>query len=218
MIRLVLAEDHPVVRAGLERLIANEDDIDLVGSASNGLEAIELVAAASPDVVLMDLSMPVMGGIESIKRIEAAQNGRVRVVVLTSFADRDQILAALDAGAVGYLLKDAEPEELIRGIRAAARGDAPLAPRAARELLSARSQERAAAPELSTREREVLELVSRGYPNKRIARELEISEKTVKAHLTNVFQRIGVTDRTQAALWAKSQEASRVDPDGPLGV
>jgi DNA-binding NarL/FixJ family response regulator len=150
----------------------------------------------------MDLSMPVMDGIEATRRIVAAHDGAVSVVVLTSFADREQVMEALVAGASGYLLKDAEPEELVRGIRAAARGEAPLAPRAAREVLAARSEPRPVA-ELSTREREVLVLVARGLPNKRIARELEISEKTVKAHLTSVFQRIGVTDRTQAALWAQ---------------
>jgi len=201
-IRLLLAEDHPVVRAGLERLLGNEADIELVGAAADGAEAVELADGLRPDVVLMDLSMPVMDGIEATRRIVAAHDGAVSVLVLTSFAGREQVIEALDAGASGYLLKDAEPEELVRGIRAAARGEAPLAPRAAREVLAARSEPRPDA-ELSTREREVLVLVARGLPNKRIARELEISEKTVKAHLTSVFQRIGVTDRTQAALWAQ---------------
>jgi len=201
-IRLLLAEDHPVVRAGLERLLGNEGDIELVGAAADGAEAVDLAGELRPDVVLMDLSMPVMGGIEATQRIVAAHEGAVSVVVLTSFADREQVIEALDAGASGYLLKDAEPEELVRGIRAAARGEAPLAPRAAREVLAARSEPRPDA-ELSVREREVLVLVARGLPNKRIARELAISEKTVKAHLTSVFQRIGVTDRTQAALWAQ---------------
>jgi DNA-binding NarL/FixJ family response regulator len=201
-IRLLLAEDHPVVRAGLERLLGNEADIELVGAAADGAEAVELAGELRPDVVLMDLSMPVMDGIEATRRIVSAHDGAVSVVVLTSFADREQVIEALDAGASGYLLKDAEPEELVRGIRAAARGEAPLAPRAAREVLAARSEPRPDA-DLSTREREVLVLVARGLPNKRIARELEISEKTVKAHLTSVFQRIGVTDRTQAALWAQ---------------
>jgi DNA-binding NarL/FixJ family response regulator len=201
-IRLLLAEDHPVVRAGLERLLGNEADIELVGAAADGAEAVELAGELRPDVVLMDLSMPVMDGIEATRRIVSAHDSAVSVVVLTSFADREQVIEALDAGASGYLLKDAEPEELVRGIRAAARGEAPLAPRAAREVLAARSEPRPDA-DLSTREREVLVLVARGLPNKRIARELEISEKTVKAHLTSVFQRIGVTDRTQAALWAQ---------------
>ena len=204
MIRLVLAEDHPVVRVGLERLLANEEDIDIVGTTDDGAAAVELVAQQEVDVVLMDLSMPVMDGIEATRRIVEAHDGNVRVVVLTSLSAREEIMAALDAGASGYLLKDAEPEELLAGVRAAARGDAPLAPRAAKEVLSARAEERTQ-PELSAREMEVLELVARGLPNKLIARELQISEKTVKAHLTQVFQRIGVTDRTQAALWAKDR-------------
>jgi DNA-binding NarL/FixJ family response regulator len=201
----VLAEDHPVVRVGLERMLASEDDIEIVGTAQNGAEAVELVAGTDVDVVLMDLSMPVMDGVEATRAIVAAHDGAVRVVVLTSLSAREDIIAALDAGASGYLLKDAEPQDLLAGVRAAARGDAPLAPRAAREVLSARAEEKTQ-PELSARESEVLALVARGLPNKRIARELHISEKTVKAHLTQVFQRIGVTDRTQAALWAKDHQ------------
>jgi DNA-binding NarL/FixJ family response regulator len=204
VIRLVLVEDHPVVRVGLERLLASEDDIQIVGSAQNGAEAVELVGRVSCDVVLMDLSMPVMGGVEATRQIVAAHHPSVRVVILTSFSARDDIMSALDAGAAGYLLKDAEPEELLAGVRAAARGDAPLAPRAAREVLSART-ESTTGPQLSARESEVLQLVAQGLPNKRIARELQISEKTVKAHLTQIFQRIGVTDRTQAALWARDR-------------
>jgi DNA-binding NarL/FixJ family response regulator len=199
-----VVEDHPVVRAGLERMLAGEDDIEIAGSAQNGAEALELLEHVACDVVLMDLSMPVMDGIEATRRILAAHDGDVRVVVLTSFAAREDVIAALDAGASGYLLKDAEPHELLAGIRAAARGDAPLAPRAAREVLSERARG-ASGPELSPRETEVLRLVARGLPNKRIARDLQISEKTVKAHLTQIFQRIGVTDRTQAALWARER-------------
>jgi DNA-binding NarL/FixJ family response regulator len=202
MIRLLLAEDHPIVRTGLERLLANEADIELVGAAANGAEAVELASSLAPDVVLMDLSMPVMDGVESTRRIVAAHDGAVRVVVLTSFSSREQIMASLDAGASGYLLKDAEPQELLAGVRAAARGESPLNPKAAREVLDARTEDKPAL-ELSARERDVLRLVAKGLPNKRIARELRISEKTVKAHLTNIFQRIGVTDRTQAALWAQ---------------
>jgi DNA-binding NarL/FixJ family response regulator len=202
VIRLLLAEDHPVVRVGLERLLANVEDIDIVGTASNGAEAVEQCDRLQPDVVLMDLSMPVVGGVEATAQIDAAHDGAIRVVVLTSFSDRDQVLAALDAGASGYLLKDADPDELIRGIRAAARGEAPIAPKAAREVLATRSEQRRE-PELSNREREVLALVARGLPNKRIALELSISEKTVKSHLSNLFERLGVTDRYQAALWAQ---------------
>jgi DNA-binding NarL/FixJ family response regulator len=202
VIRVLLAEDHPVVRVGLERMLGNEDGVEVVGAAHDGSEAVELADRLRPDVVLMDLSMPVLDGIEATRRIVAAHDGEVRVVVLTSFSDRQQIMAALDAGASGYLLKDAEPQELLVGVRAAARGDAPLAPRAAREVLTARAEERPDV-DLSPREREVLALVAEGMPNKRIAQRLAISESTVKAHLTNVFQRIGVTDRTQAALWAQ---------------
>jgi DNA-binding NarL/FixJ family response regulator len=200
MIRLVLAEDHPVVRVGLERLLANADDIEIVGVAANGAEAIERTDELHPDVVLMDLSMPVVDGVKATRDIIRAHDGAVSVVVLTSFSSREQIIAALDAGASGYMLKDAEPDELLAAVRAAARGEAPLDPKAAREVLSARAQ-RSPAAELSERELEVLRLVAGGRPNKLIARELQISEKTVKAHLTSVFQRIGVTDRTQAALW-----------------
>ncbi len=147
----------------------------------------------------MDLSMPNMDGTAATRRL-AAEGLDVRVVVLTSLSERERILEALDAGAIGYLLKDADPDELLRGVRSAAAGDSPLAPRAARELIAARNRSRPAI-DLSPREREVLELVREGLPNKLIARRLEISEKTVKAHLTRVFAQLGVSDRTQAALW-----------------
>ena len=201
MIRLLIADDHAVVRTGLERLVTTFEDVELVGAAANGQEAVERCLESEPDVVLMDLEMPVLDGIAATRAIAATQPD-VAVVVLTSFSDRDQILRALDAGAVGYLLKDAEPEEIAKALRAAARGEAPLDPRAGRALLSARSS---ATPldGLSEREQDVLRLVARGLPNKLIARELSISEKTVKAHLTQVFRVIGVTDRTQAALWAE---------------
>ena len=149
----------------------------------------------------MDLEMPEMDGIEATRRIKE-ERPDVAVVILTSFSDRERILRALDAGAAGYLLKDAESDDLARSIRAAARGDAPLDPKAARELLSARAPG-SPLESLSPREREVLVMVTEGLPNKMIARRLSISEKTVKAHLTSVFRQIGVTDRTQAALWAQ---------------
>jgi DNA-binding NarL/FixJ family response regulator len=202
MIRVVLAEDHAVVRAGLERLLATAGDIEVVGQAVDGEQAVQLVGESRPDVVLMDIEMPNVNGIEATKRIMEA-NEEVQVVVLTSFADREKIEAALDAGAIGYLLKDAEPEDVIRGVQAAARGESPLAPKAARTLLAARADR----PELhlSERELDVLRCVGQGLPNKLIARKLGISEKTVKAHLTRVFQQLGVTDRTQAALWAQER-------------
>ena len=200
MIRVLLAEDHSIVRAGLADLLSNADDFTVVGAAENGAEAVALAAELNPDVVLMDLLMPMLDGTEATRRIVEA-NESACVVVLTSFAEGDRVLEALDAGAIGYLLKDAEPDELFRSIRAAARGESPLAPKAAREMLAARSGRRAGG--LTDRELEVLGLVRAGLPNKLIASRLGISEKTVKAHLTNVFQRIGVSDRTQAALWAE---------------
>jgi DNA-binding NarL/FixJ family response regulator len=202
VIRVLLAEDHSIVRAGLERLLGTTDDIEVVAGAEDGAQAVELAAEHKPDVVLMDISMPQLNGIEATKQIVEA-NDEVQVVVLTSFADRPQIVAAIDAGAVGYLLKDAEPEEVIRGVRSAAKRESPFAPKVARTLLDARAERPEA--QLSERELEVLRCVAKGLPNKLIARSLGISEKTVKAHLTRIYQQIGVTDRTQAALWAKER-------------
>jgi DNA-binding NarL/FixJ family response regulator len=202
VIRVLIADDHHVVRAGLEQLLAAVEDMELVGAARDGREVVALAAGLAPDVVLMDLSMPEVDGTQATRQLLRA-NPDVRVVVLTSFSDRDRILAALEAGAVGYLLKDAEPEDLIRGIRAAGRGEAPLDPKAASTVLSERV--RGAAIDLTDREQEVLRLLAAGMPNKLIASRLEITEKTVKAHLTSVYQRIGVSDRTQAALWAQRQ-------------
>ena len=202
MIRVLLAEDHSIVRAGLERLLGTTDDIEVVAGAEDGAQAVELAAEHEPDVVLMDISMPQLNGIEATRRIVEA-NEDIQVVVLTSFADRSQIVAALDAGAVGYLLKDAEPEEVIRGVRAAAKRESPFAPKVARTLLDARAERPEA--RLSERELEVLRCVAKGLPNKLIALSLGISEKTVKAHLTRIYQQIGVTDRTQAALWARER-------------
>jgi DNA-binding NarL/FixJ family response regulator len=206
VIRVLIVDDHTVVRAGLERLAATFPDVEVVASAGDGQEAIELCAEHLPDVALMDLEMPVLDGIEATERITSV-HPQTRVVVLTSFADRERILRALDAGAVGYVLKDAAPEELAKAIRAAAGGDAPLDPKAARVLLSARTAD-APSDQLSEREREVLQLVGSGMPNKLIAARLGITETTVKAHLTRIFRTIGVTDRTQAALWAERQGLS----------
>ena len=203
MIRLLIADDHGVVREGLARLLPTAGDIDVVATAANGEEAVSAYEAHRPDVVLMDLSMPDVDGTEATRRILAA-NPEAAIVILTSFSDREQILTALDAGAIGYLLKDAGPAELIDGVRAAARGESPLHPKAARELLTRRDAPSTAADsDLTAREREILALIAQGLPNKRIAMKLGISEKTVKAHLTSVFNSLGVTDRTQAALWAR---------------
>jgi len=207
MIRVAIADDHRVVRVGLEQLLSTFDDVELVGVADGGEAAVELCLDRRPDVLLLDLSMPDLDGVEVSHRL-AAESPETRVVVFTSFSDRDRIVAALDAGAVGYLLKDAEPAEILAAIRAASRGEAPLAPKAAAALLAGRSRPPNAI-ELTGREREVLSLVVAGMANKQIARRLGISEKTVKGHLTNLFQRIGVADRTQAALWAERTGALR---------
>jgi DNA-binding NarL/FixJ family response regulator len=207
MITVVLSDDHALVRRGLEQLLDADPDIEVVGTASDGREAVELVSRLRPDVVLMDLQMPELDGVEATRKIvhESPDDKQVQVVVLTSFSDTERIVAAIDAGAVGYLLKDTEPEDLLEGVRAAARGESPLHPRAARQLLTARTKQQpsTANVDLTKRESEVLSLVRKGLANKQIARRLGISERTVKAHLTSTFQRIGVTDRTQAALWAE---------------
>jgi DNA-binding NarL/FixJ family response regulator len=202
MIRVVIVDDHAVVRDGISRLLESADGIEVVGTAAEGEEAQRVVAGTTPDVVLMDLSMPVLDGVAATRRL-TAEHPDVRVVVLTTFADKQRILDALNAGASGYLLKDAQPDEVIAGVRAVAAGGAPLDPKAARVLLDSRNGAPAGAPELTPREREVLALLATGVANKQIARRLQIAEATVKAHLTRIFQQLGVTDRTQAALWAR---------------
>ena len=203
-IDLLIVDDHRVVRMGLEALLEETEDINVVGSAANGAEACELARRLGPDVVLMDLNMAVMDGVEATAQI-LQDNPDIRIVVLTSFSDPDRVGAALDAGAIGYQLKDAEPETLLGGIRAAAEGHSPLDPRIASQLLSSRSTPQHQAQRLTEREEDVLRLVGEGLLNKQIALRLGISESTVKSHLTKIFQRIGVTDRTQAALWAQKR-------------
>ena len=207
MIRVLLVDDHPMVRTGLRVFLSESSDVAVVGELSDGETALSFVQREAPDVVLMDLSMPGVDGVAATRAITAA-HPEVKVVVLTTFVDRERVLEAVDAGAVGYLLKDTDPDELVRSIRAAARGESPFAPRAAQALLADRSDRSRGAPAaiLTDREREVLRLVARGLSNKEIARWLGISEKTVKAHLGGAFQRIGVRDRTQAALWAERNE------------
>ena len=201
MTTVLLVDDHRMVRTGLAALLESADGIDVVGQAGNGDEALMLAEQLRPDVVLMDLSMPVVDGVEATRRVLAAVPD-TKIVVLTSFSDRERVADALQAGAVGYLLKDCEPDELRNAIRSAAAGHVPLDPRVARVLLPAT---RGGRPEdvLSPREQEVLRLVAEGRANKQIGRALGISERTVKAHLGSVFRQIGVADRTSAALWAR---------------
>lgn len=201
MISVLLVDDHQMVRTGLAALLAATDDVVVVGQAGDGEAAVAAVSGTSPDVVLMDLSMPEVDGVEATRRI-LADHPDVKVVVLTSFSDRERVSDALAAGAVGYLLKDCEPAELLAAVRSAAAGHVPLDPRVARVLLPDASSDR---PEdvMSPREIEVLRLVAQGLANKQIGRALGISERTVKAHLGRVFRQIGVADRTSAALWAR---------------
>jgi len=204
MIRVLVADDHSFVREGLRKVLESDGDLEVVATASNGDEAFALALEHRPDVILMDIQMPIADGIESTRRIVDAWP-EACVVVLTSFSDDERVLAALDAGAIGYLLKDAERDEIARGVRAAARGESPLTPKAARAVLRARTPIRREA-RLSNRENEVLELVRNGLSNKQIALSLEISEKTVKAHLTNIFRTLRVAHRTGAAMWSAQQE------------
>ena len=201
MITILLVDDHQLVRAGLRALLESVDDLRVVGEAGDGDAAVDLAVAERPDVVLMDLSMPRVDGVEATRRL-AAGGVDTRVVVLTSFADQPRVQAALAAGAVGYLLKDTDPRDVISAVRQAAAGHVPIDARVAQALLPG-SQTPAAGHTLSGREAEVLSLVAQGMANKQIARQLGISERTVKAHLGKVFRQIGVADRTSAALWAR---------------
>lgn len=196
MIRVVIVDDHELVRHGLSMLLNASDDIDLVGQADDGAAAVALVRDVRPDVVLMDLSMPGMGGAEAT-RVICHEFPETKVVMLSSFAERRAVLDAIDAGAVGYLLKDGGMDEIVRALEAAARGEAPLSPRAAQAILSARPARQL--PSLSAREREVAELVAAGLRNRDIAERMGIAEKTVKTHLTRVYQRLGVATRTELA-------------------
>jgi DNA-binding NarL/FixJ family response regulator len=199
MITVLLVDDHPMVRAGLTHLIATTEDLETVGEAADGDQAVSMAGQLTPDVILMDLSMPGVDGVEATRRV-VDDHPEIRVVVLTSFSDKKRVSEALAAGAVGYLLKDCEPDEVLAAIRSASKGDAPVDARVARALLpSATLPVRAT---LSSRELEVLRLVADGLANKQIGGSLGISERTVKVHVGNIFRRLGVEDRASAAMWA----------------
>jgi DNA-binding NarL/FixJ family response regulator len=195
VIRLVIVDDHPVVRDGLRGMFAGDPDFDVVGEAGDGAEAVAVVAAVTPDVVLMDLRMPRVDGVAAITRLR--ENGSTaRVLVLTTYDTDSDVLPAIKAGATGYLLKDTPRDELVRAVRSAARGDAVLSPSVATRLLG---QVRAPASEaLSPRELEVLGLIARGSTNREAAAKLFISEATVKTHLLHVYAKLGVKDRAAA--------------------
>ena len=214
-IRVLIADDHDIVRVGLGRLLAAAPDIDVVAFAGDGEEAVDLTAEHRPHVVLMDLEMPRVDGVEATRRITRTA-GAPSVVVLTSFSDNERITEALDSGAVGYLLKESDGADVLAGVRAAARGASPLDPRVAMTLVQER-RSGAVTDGLTDREREVLALVGAGVPNKQIARRLGISPKTVKSHLTHIFRRIGVRDRFQAALWARRHGLVEGHDEPPAG-
>jgi two-component system, NarL family, response regulator LiaR len=202
-IRVLIADDHAVVRQGLRTFLELQEDVEVVADVADGEAALAAAGQYDPDVVLMDLVMPGMGGVEAIRRLREARPA-ARVLVLTSFLDDEKLFPAVRAGAAGYLLKDVEPEELVRAIRTVADGEALLHPAVAARLMEEVSEApRPAAEEaLTARERDVLELIARGMPNKLIARELGIAEKTVKTHVSSILGKLGLTDRTQAALYA----------------
>jgi DNA-binding NarL/FixJ family response regulator len=203
-IRVLIVDDHAVVREGLRAFLDLQAGIEVVGEAGDGEAAIAAAERLRPDVILMDLVMPRLDGIAAMRRLRRT-DAVVRVIVLTSFAQDDRLLPAIQAGAAGYLLKDVEPQELARAVRAAHAGEALLDPGVAARLVEMIAAPAGAADDdrgLTRREREVLGLIARGYANKRIALELRISEKTVKAHVGHVLAKLGVSDRTQAALHA----------------
>ena len=207
-IRILLVDDHAVVREGLRAFLGLQDGFEIVGEAADGEEAIERAAELEPDVILMDLVMPKLDGVSAMRELRRRWRGRgshPRVIVLTSFLDDDRLLPALESGAAGYLLKNSQPAELARAVRAAQAGEAIIDPTAAARLVNALSNDRAsptALDQLTKREREVLTLIAQGRANKRIALELGISEKTVKTHVGHVLAKLDVTDRTQAAVLA----------------
>jgi NarL family two-component system response regulator LiaR len=203
VIRVVLADDHAVVRQGLRTFLDLQEDIEVVAEASDGEEAVAAAVALDPDVVLLDLVMPRLDGLGALKRL---REGRARVIVLTSFGDDDKLFAALRAGAAGYLLKDVQPTELVRAIRSAHAGESPLSPAIATRVVEEVAQGGVSArDDLTPRELDVLTLIARGRSNKVIARELGVAEKTVKTHVSHILAKLGVSDRTQAALYAVRQ-------------
>jgi len=203
-IKVLIVDDHAVVRQGLRTFLGMLPDIQIVGEAASGAEAVEAAGKAGPDVILMDLVMPVMDGVEATRRIRAA-NPDAKVIVLTSFAEDDKIFPAIRAGAAGYLLKDVKPAELVDTIRAVARGESRLAPDITRKILSGIAGAGRGQPpqeQLTGREAEVLGCLARGLSNKEIAAELFIAEKTVKTHISNILSKLDLSDCTRAAVYA----------------
>ena len=204
MIRVLIADDHHVVRRGLLFFLKTQKDIEVVGEAANGREAVELTAELAPDIVLMDLVMPEMDGIQATKKIKA-QFPHIHVLMLTSFSDRDHVVPAIEAGAAGYQLKDIEPDELVESIRQIIRGENTIHPHANTQLEEGLREEENLPHiknPLTPREQDVLAELTKGKSNREIASSLYVTEKTVKTHISNIFNKLQVQDRTQAALYA----------------
>jgi len=202
-IRLILADDHHIVRKGLNLFLHTQKDLEIIGEAENGLIAVELAKKLNPDIILMDLSMPVLDGIEATKAI-LAQNPEAKIMILTSFSDKDHVIPALEAGASGYQFKDSDPDQLVHAIRSLYQGEKQLDPKVTSSLLSYLQGQKEHQPiqELTKREKEVLKEITLGKSNKEIAATLYITEKTVKTHISNILSKLGLQDRTQAALYA----------------
>ncbi len=209
-VRLMITDDHPVVRAGLRGMLSGEPDFEVVGEATNGKEALALIGELRPDVVLMDLRMPEMDGVTAISHIKD-EYPKTQILVLTTYESDADILRAIETGATGYLLKDAPREDLFGAIRLAAEGKSPLAPTVATRIMQ-RMRGDAEEEALSTREIEVLELVARGTSNKEIAKQLWVSETTVKSHMLHIFDKLGVADRTAAVTEALRRGILRLEP------
>jgi DNA-binding NarL/FixJ family response regulator len=210
-IGVLVVDDHDVVRRGLRAFLDSEPDIEVVGEAEGGAQALELLASIEsegrrPDVIVMDLQMAPIDGIESTRRVRALYND-IEVVALTSFAEEERVHAALEAGASGYVLKDSDAEDVAAAVRAAHRGELPIDPVVARRLMSSLREERDDDPvsELTSRELDVLRLVAAGKPNKQIATDLGISERTARTHVSSILSKLHLSSRTQAALWAVRQ-------------
>ena len=215
-ISLLVVDDHEIVRKGIRALLRTERDIRVVGEAANGREAIAQAETLEPDVILLDLVMPEMDGVEVIRRIRSRQPA-IHILVLTSFGSDNKVFPAIKAGAVGYLLKDTSPEELVAGIRRAAAGESALNPTLARRLLREFSHDGADTPPielLTEREAEVLRQIARGFTNERIADRLHISEATARTHVSNILGKLNLTNRTQAALYALRIGLTSIDEIG----
>lgn len=212
-IRILIVDDHAVVRKGIRALLATEEDLDVIGEAENGQQAVELYSELNPDLLLLDLIMPKVNGIEAIKKIKGDHPG-AKILVLTSFAADDQVFPAIKAGALGYLLKDTEPDDLINAIRQVYRGESSLSPAVARKVLEEvfHPAEKPLSPDpLTRREVDVLQVLAKGKSNRDIAEELTISETTVRTHVSNILGKLHLASRTEAALYALKEGMANID-------